>query len=44
MLSSPIAGIRSSLYSFIHAELFDEKEFEDIYEDLKKLHNYTLTY
>ena len=44
MLSSPVAGLRSSLYSFIHAELFDESEFEDIYKELKNLHNYTLTY
>lgn len=44
MLSSPIAGLRSSLYSFIHAEMFDISELDAISEDLKKLHNYNLTY
>jgi CubicO group peptidase (beta-lactamase class C family) len=45
MLSSPVAGIRSSLYSFVRAELLGtEEDFVWIAEDLKKLHNYNLTY
>ena len=45
MLSSPVAGIRSSLYSFVRAELLGtEEDFVWIAEDLKKLHNYSLTY
>lgn len=44
LLSSPTQGIRSMLYRFVMAELCDESEFERIYEDLKTLHNYNLTY
>lgn len=32
------------LYRFVRAELIDNSEFEDLYEDLKDLHNYNLTY
>lgn len=44
LLSSPAQGLRSMLYRFIHAELIDNKEFEDIQKELKALHNYNLTY
>ena len=45
MLSSPIAGLRSSLYSFVRAELLGiDEDFVWISEELKKLHNYNLTY
>lgn len=42
--SSPAQGLRSMLYRFIIAELYDENEFEDIQKELKELHNYDLTY
>jgi len=44
LLSSPVQGIRSLLYRFVYAELFDANEFEAIAQDLKELHNYHLTY
>ena len=44
LLASPVQGIRSMLYRFIYAELVDETEFENIYKELKELHNYNLTY
>ena len=44
LLSSPAQGIRSLLYRFVRAELIDNKEFEDLYKDLKELYNYNLTY
>ena len=44
LLSSPAQGLRSTIYRFVRAELFDDGEFERIYKDLKNLHNYTLTY
>ena len=44
MLSSPIAGIRSMLYRFARAELIDNSEFDSIYVDLSRIHNYNLTY
>ena len=44
LLSSPAQGIRNMLYQFIHAELFDKSELDQIYEDLKELYNYDLTY
>ena len=44
LLSSPAQGPRSMIYRFVRAELFDNNELEDIYEDLKKWHNYNLTY
>lgn len=42
--SSPAQGLRSMIYRFIKAELYDENEFEDIQKELKELHNYKLTY
>ena len=45
MLSSPVAGLRSSLYKFVRAELLGcEEDFVAISEELKTLHNYNLTY
>ena len=44
LLSSPAQGPRSMLYRFIRAELIDNNEFESLYEDLKDLHDYELTY
>ncbi len=44
ILASPAQGLRSMLYRFVRAELFDDSEFEGIYKDLKDLHNYSLTY
>jgi hypothetical protein len=44
MLSSPAQGLRSMLYRFIVAELFDKEEFERISREVKSLYNYNLTY
>lgn len=44
LLGSPVQGMRSVIYNFINAELFDEKEFENIDKELKELHNYNFTY
>lgn len=44
MLSSPVQGLRSTVYRFVRAELFDKSELDDIYGDLKDLYNYSLTY
>lgn len=44
MLSSPAQGLRSMLYRFVRAELFDSSDLEAIYNDLEKLYDYKLTY
>ncbi|MBO5755533.1 MAG: beta-lactamase family protein [Clostridia bacterium] len=44
LLSSPVQGLRSMVYRFVHAELFDPSELDGIYESLKSLYNYHLTY
>ena len=44
LLSSPAQGLRSKLYRFVRAELIDNSEFESVYNDLKDLHDYNLTY
>ena len=44
LLSSPAQGLRSMLYRFVRAELINDDELDDIYKDLKELHNYHLTY
>jgi len=44
ILSSPAQGVRSMLYRFARAELIDNNEFDDLYKELKKLHDYNLTY
>ncbi len=44
LLSSPVQGIRSLLYRFVTAELFDEGKFAEIEKELETYHNYHLTY
>ena len=44
ILSSPAQGLRSMLYRFVRAELIDKGELEDLYETLKNLYDYKLTY
>lgn len=44
LCDSPVQGIRSMLYRFARAELIDNSDFDNILNDLKKLHNYHLTY
>ena len=44
LLSSPAQGLRSKLYRFIRAEMFDPDEFNGILQDLKKVYHYDLTY
>lgn len=44
MLSSPTQGIRSMIYRYVYAELFDNSGFEVIENKLKELFNYNLTY
>ncbi len=44
LLSSPAQGMRPMLYRFARAELIDNSEFESLYEDLKNLYDYKLTY
>lgn len=42
--SSPAAGLRSKLFRIVKAELFNNDEFDEIFEELKQLLNYNLTY
>ena len=44
LLASPAQGLRDMLYRFVRAELIDSSELDGVYEDLKKLHDYKLTY
>jgi len=44
LLSSPAAGLRSMLYRFVRADILDKNDLENIYEELKSLHDYNLTY
>ena len=44
LLSSPVLGIRSMLYRFVRAELWDESDMPAILEELKALGHYNLTY
>ena len=44
LLRSPVQDIRTRLYRFVKAELLNSEEIEDIYEELKIIHNYQLTY
>lgn len=43
-LLSPAQGLRPMLYRFVRAELLDSSEFDAIYQDLKNLYNYNLTF
>ncbi len=42
--SSPVQGLRLMLYRFIKAELIDQNDLENLYQDMKKMYNYTFTY
>lgn len=42
--SSPGQGIRSLLYRFIRAELFDTSDFKNIKKEISGLYDYNLTY
>ncbi|MBQ4527450.1 MAG: beta-lactamase family protein [Clostridia bacterium] len=44
ILASPAQGIRSMLYRFVRAELFDKSDFDNIYKTLEELYDYKLTY
>ncbi len=44
IIASPAQGLRSMLYRFVRAELIAPEELDDLYKDLKELHNYNLTY
>ena len=44
VLGSPAQGLRNMIYRFTAAEMFDSSKFEGIYEDLKELYNYNVTY
>ena len=44
LLTSPTQGLRSMLYRFVYADLIDSRMLDGLYEDLKKLENYKLTY
>ena len=44
ILLSPVGDLRSFLYRFIRAELVDEGELENLYEDLRKVDYKYLTY
>ena len=43
-IGSKAQGLRGMVYRFALAELSDEAELENIHNELKKIHNYTLTY
>ena len=42
--SSPGQGVRSLLYRFIRAELFDNDDFKNIQKEISGLYDYNLTY
>ena len=42
--SSPGQGVRSLLYRFIRAELFDSDDFKNIQKEISGLYDYNLTY
>ncbi len=44
LLLSPAQGLRIMLYRFVRAELVEHGGFDELYQELKKLHNYNLTY
>ena len=44
ILSSPASGLRSKLPRFVRAELFDNDDFEDLFETFKELYDYNLPY
>ncbi len=44
MTGSPAQGLRTMLYRFARAELFDHREFDAVYADIERLGCYKLTY
>ena len=44
LLSSPVQGMRSMMYRFVMAELYDKSDIENIYNTLENLYDYKLTY
>lgn len=44
MTGSPAQGIRSLLYRLVRAELLDNKDFDNIKQEIKNLYDYNLTY
>lgn len=44
IISSPAQGVRSMLYRFVRADLFDLGDLEKIRTELKDLYNYNVTY
>ena len=44
LLNSPVGGLRSQIYRFVRAELFDNNDFEELEKSLKELYDYNLTY
>ena len=44
LMLSPAQGLRSKLYRFVRAELFDPSDIENIYAELNDLYDYKLTY
>ena len=44
VLASPAQEVRSILYQFVLAELTDNGELDNVYSNLKKIHNHNLTY
>ncbi len=44
LLASPAAGLRTRLYRFVHAELYNRDELADIELELQDLYDYHLTY
>ncbi len=44
LMLSPAQGLRSKLYRFVRAELFDPSDIENIYAELNELYDYKLTY
>lgn len=44
MITSPAQGLLSMICRFVRAELIDNSDFDIILEDLKRIHDYNLTY
>ena len=44
LLSSPAQGLRTKIYRFVRAELIENGEVEDLYQELRELYDYNLTY
>ncbi|MBR5586812.1 MAG: beta-lactamase family protein [Clostridia bacterium] len=44
MLSSPVQGFRRMIYRFVRAELVDKGGVDEIYDSLKEVYGYNLTY